>query len=610
MKIVIATLHQQRNAQAVALAAGCLKAALPVNLQADCRLIDLYPEQNDKQICELLLQGDPELISFPLYLWNQERITTLCRSLRRQHPDLRLILGGPEATPQAAKLLAELPIDAVVRGEGEIGFSEIVQALAAGENAYQIAGSYWNSRAGTQRNPERPLHERPGDWPSPWLSGILQPTADGGVLWETARGCPFGCEFCYDSGGHRRLRPFPFERLERELNLFRSLEVTQVWALDATFNHPPERGKELLRLIAGCAPDIHYHFEAKADYLDRETAALLGRLNCSVQLGLQATDPEVVRKVRRPFDVEQFRHAIHLLNSEGVTFGLDLIYGLPGDSLAGFGRSLEFALEGAPNHLDIFPLSLLPGTRLAERAAVLGIKHQSRPPYQVQETPDLSAAVDLFYNTGRAVGLLPTLLTSLERTASDFFRHFADWLLGTQGLYPEVLLATDDWQPAEVLAMQEGFVQHMLLHSERDDLLPVALDLLRYHFHHAETALGRETPEAPDDLTAGDVWTRHWRLAPGVRLVPFHYEIIDLLEMEGADLELCSRLLRPVGSLALFLRREGEVCCESLTEEMQQLLQGCDGSRTPEEIFAHTVSRAEGEELVRWVATEGVVVPG
>lgn len=620
LSTVIATLHLRRSRQAISLAAGNLKAALPPQQQENCRLCDLFPEMSLDSMAEQLLATEPDLVAFPLYLWNRETLFELARRLKNLRPELLLATGGPEASPQADKILQTAPFDFVVRGEGEITFQQLLRMIADERTLQDIDGLSYRNREEIIHNRDRAPCDNPGDLPSPWLHQVLTPHPNGGVLWETARGCTFGCDFCFDAGGHHHVRPFPEKRLKAELELFRKNRVGEVWVLDATFNYPPERGKRLIRLIREIAPDIQFHLEAKADYLDRETAALLASIPCSLQLGLQSADPEVLRKVHRRFDVERFERAINLLNSEGVTFGLDLIYGLPGDNYNGFVNSLEFAFSGLPNHIDIFPLSILPGTRLASKADELGINYRPDPPYTIEATPtlpsdelrkchDLASGVDLFYNTGRSVGFLHPLLDTLGLSAEQFFEHFADWLLQAQGIYPDVLHATESWSAIEILPMQEGFVQYELLRQNRIDLLPAGLDLIRFHFHHAETALGEETLplDSDEELSEDELWNTAWHLNSGVRLVPFHYEIVDLLEMEGADLESCATLLRPVGSTAIFLRRAGEVIFESLDDDLNRLLNGCRGERTPEQIFSGSISPTEGRELVRWAVSEGLI---
>jgi radical SAM superfamily enzyme YgiQ (UPF0313 family) len=303
-----------------------------------------------------------------------------------------------------------------------------------------LAGLTLRTAIGVVAGPERAAVAHLDDLPSPWLTGILAPTAGSGVLWETSRGCPFACDFCYDARGGHGVRPLSAERLQTELDLFVRAGVSQVWVLDSTFNFPPERGRELLRLLASKAPHIHFHLEAKADYLDRETARLLARLSCSVQIGLQSARPEVLRSLHRALDPDLFARQLRLLAAEGVTFGIDLIYGLPGDDYQGFCRSLTFALQLAPNHLDIFPLAVLPGTPLHRHREDFAIESGDAAPYLLRRSASwserdmgrsrqLAAAVDLFYNLGRAVGFFAALLKGAGTEPVPFLEGFTDWLL-------------------------------------------------------------------------------------------------------------------------------------------------------------------------------------
>lgn len=625
MHIVLATLHVRPSAQAVPLAAACLAAALPERLQRQTRLLDLFPDQDDEQLLTAILVGGPDLVAFPLYLWNRTRILALARCLRRRRPEIFLLAGGPEATADPEGVLTEGKLDAVIRGEGESTFRELLAARAQGDDPAGLAGLTLRTAAGIVAGPERPATARLDDHPSPWLTGVLTPSAGGGVLWEISRGCPFACDFCYDARGGHGVRPLSAERLQAELDLFVRADVSRIWILDSTFNFPPERGRELLRLLVRKAPHIHFHLEAKADYLDRETAGLLARLSCSVQIGLQSADPQVLRRLHRALDPGHFVRQVRLLAAEGVTFGLDLIYGLPGDDYQGFCRSLTFALQLAANHLDLFPLAVLPGTPLHRQRQDFGIESDDAPPYLLRcstswseedmaRSRHLAAATDLFYNLGRAVGFFPALLRASGAEPVPFLAGFADWLLKERRIEEERFLAIDAWRPEEVLPLQEGYVDHLLRRQRREVLLPAALDLLRYHFHYAETLLGPETlPASPETLAGLNPWTTRWRTAPTVRLVRFAYEILDLLVMDEPDLERFAVLFRPVGSVALFLRRGVEVACESLQEDFQKLLEGSDGSRSPREIFAGSLGRAQGEEIVSFAVAEGLLekpVPG
>jgi hypothetical protein len=617
MKIVLATLHVRRSAQAVPLAAACVAAVLPQPLRATTELLDFFPENSLEQMTEEILSRRPDLVAFPLYAWSRKAVLSLARRLRQARPELRLLAGGPEATADPAGVLADGALDGVIRGEGETTFASLAETLALGGDPAGQPGLSWKTSAGIITGPDVAPAELERLL-SPWLAGVLTPPPGSGVLWEVSRGCSFGCDFCFE-GKSRKVRHLPAGRLEAELDLFVRADVAQIWILDSTFNFPPERGKNLLRLLARRAPHIHFHLEAKAEFLDRETVRLLSRLFCSVQLGFQSARPKVLRLLHRSLDPALFADKVHLLNAEGVTFGLDLIYGLPGDDYAGFCASLDTALGFVPNTVDLFPLAVLPGTSLHLRRHELGLRAQEEPPYEIIESASysaadlgrsrrLAAATNLFYNLGRAVAFFPPLLRAVNMTPSAFLSGFADWALAAGGIDEERFARLEAWRPADVLPLQEGYAEYLLRRGKRPDLLPAALDLIRYHYYYAETLLGAETLPAAG-MRQHDLWDTRWRLAPGVTLVPFTYEILELQETGDVDLAEFTSLFRPVGSVALFLRRDGQVVCESLEENFLKLLRACNGRLSPRQIFAGSISAQEGEEIVEFAVNEGFLVP-
>ena len=618
MKIVFCTLHVRRSTQAISLAAGCLAAALPSELYESCTLLDFFPEQTDQEILASILASDPDAVLFSVYVWNRQRIIQLAKQLHQEQPRLHLIAGGPEATGDPSGLSAAAPWTALVHGEGEAALAGLLTALAKGLADQPLPGV-------TLLQKERPVSGAthcPYDLstaPSPWLTGALKLEPAGGVLWEVARGCAFSCDYCFDARGHAGVRSIDRQRLEDELELFIKAGVSQVWVLDSTFNYPPERGIALLELLLAKAPHIHYHLEAKADFIDRHTASLLGELNCSVQLGLQSIHQQVLKAIHRPLDLDILAEKVHLLEAEGVVYGFDLIYGLPEDNYAGFRTSLDTVLSFSPNHVHIFPLSVLHGTKLAQQRDRYGINAQPEPPYELISSDNwsveemelcrrLAATVDIFYNTGRAVAFFPAILEALQTQPSALFEDFFKWALQQQDLDYTNLLIASNWGADDVYRMLQGYICHQLQNSGQGHLVSVFLDLLCYHFHYAETLLGEELlPPADETLLQIDLWETPLQRSNKCRLVPFAYEIFDLLEMEEMQLEEIAHLFRPVGSVALFMRRGNEVYCESLGEEMLRLLKQSNGELSPKSIFAGSLPQATGEELIQFAVSEGLL---
>jgi hypothetical protein len=324
----------------------------------------------------------------------------------------------------------------------------------------------------------------------------------------------------------------------------------------------------------------------------------------------------VHRLVHRVFNPGEFARTIGLLNDSGVIFGFDLIYGLPGDTLDGFAASLDFALDLYPNHLDIFPLAVLPGTALAARADTSGLHYLKDPPYTLHSSPgfpdsamreaaELASACDIFYSRGKAVAWFNSLLAPLNLAPSAFLREFRRWLAAAKGESVTEAALSDQ----EVWQAQRDFISRMYAGKRLRKLLPAALDQIDYHWHYA-AALLTPPPELPTDrdLERTDLLDVRYVLAPSARLARFNYEIFDLLQSGEIDLESFVECFTPVGSYAVIYPRGGEVFTESLIEPHFRFLSRLDGSAPPRRVATTLrISPEEALSFLEFAAAEGII---
>jgi oxygen-independent coproporphyrinogen-3 oxidase len=88
-----------------------------------------------------------------------------------------------------------------------------------------------------------------------------------------------------------------------------------------------------------------------------------------ISLGVQSLDRDLLRFLGRTHTPEQVRKAVGLIRRAGVdNFGLDLIWGIPGQNLDSWLQTLREALSLEPAHLSLYSLSLEPNTPLAALA--------------------------------------------------------------------------------------------------------------------------------------------------------------------------------------------------------------------------------------------------
>ncbi|HUX36558.1 MAG TPA: radical SAM protein [Rectinemataceae bacterium] len=542
--LVLLAIGVGEPSETVQLGVACVAAALEKAFGPHMDLVCLEGSltESAKSIAERVLSKAPAFVGLSLYTWNRAKMGAVVESLERGGYRGLLFAGGPEASADPFGLAAELALDFVVVGEGEETSVEAFRRLLkigggerdgargrAAKSLDRTAKSLDRAAKSLDRaadSPSRPgglglediagvalpgkaseFRRRPppaaAGLPSPWLGGQASPKDRDEVVWELSRGCAFHCTYCYEGRGVGGVRAFAPDRVEAELGLLVREGARRIFVLDPTFNWKRERALGLLALFAAKGASITWKFEARAELIDRSLAKAFARLDASIQIGLQSADPEVLARVGRPgFDADRFAAKVGLLDAEGVTWGLDLIFGLPGDSLSGFRKSLDYALGLAPNHLDVFPLSVLPGTELAEDAAAFGLRAEASAPHRLLESPSfpavdlakaaaLARACDLFYTRGRAVSWFLRALAPLKTRPSTFLGRFADWLEAGGGKGEAGRAGpTEGIGQAAIEDLQLDFLESEYRDRGQERLLPLLRDLVRF-----EGAWGRAVGE-------------------------------------------------------------------------------------------------------------------
>lgn len=420
--------------------------------------------------------NSPDILALSLYLFNREWMYRYLEAFRALCPDTLVIAGGPDVISSPAKLI-DRGVHYLIIGEGETTVRRLLKDLRDGKEP-QGAGIYSAEKPLLVPAYEADLEALHS--PLLFLSDSL--SAYPGVLWEMTRGCPFRCSFCAESRGNRRVRSYPLERLSEELQAIIESNVTSVFILDPTFNLERERTHRILSFLIEHSPeDIHYTFEVRGELLDEPTVELFSRLTCSLQIGLQSSNEEVMKQVDRAFAPDRFHRGVSLLHRHGIVFGLDLIIALPGDTLDSFRESVEYAVNLRPSNLDIFTLSLLPGTEIYDRRDTFALRYETDSPYEVKETATMSASeietaqairhgCDIFYTKGEAVMWFIRVLEVLEMKAADFFLECSEYIKITN------FEAQDD-----TFVLQEGFISSMYRNTGKEEYLPLILSYVELH---------------------------------------------------------------------------------------------------------------------------------
>jgi oxygen-independent coproporphyrinogen-3 oxidase len=120
------------------------------------------------------------------------------------------------------------------------------------------------------------------------------------------------------------------------------------------------------------ALDPEISIECNPGSLDKAKAQLLASFVNRVSVGVQSFDDELLNVIgrRRPKSFNEIERTVEELRAAGIrNIGVDLIYGIPGQTIDAWRRDLELALLLRPEHISAYSLSVEEGTRLAQNGA-------------------------------------------------------------------------------------------------------------------------------------------------------------------------------------------------------------------------------------------------
>ncbi|MFO0944099.1 MAG: radical SAM protein [Pirellulales bacterium] len=349
----------------------------------------------DQAIAAEILSRQPWMVGFTCYLWNIDRTLWIARQIKRAAPHILIVVGGPEITADNAWVLDVSLIDFAVIGEGEQTFAELLtnlnQASSHSEIAGQIIPGLWQAS-----NPKPPLFRKPlpdlNEISSPYLEGILDAADQRMLLLETIRGCVFKCKFCYYPKSYDALYFVNEEKIVANLRHARQRGAKEVVLLDPTLNQRKDFDG-FLQLLARENPgrQFEYFGELRAEGIKPETAQLLREANFTeVEIGLQSVDPTAQSLMDRRNNMKAFERGVEAMLNAGLRVKVDLIIGLPGDTVSSVRRGFEYLSSSSLfSTVQVFNLAILPGTAFRAEAQSLGLIFQDRPPYYVIESPTL-----------------------------------------------------------------------------------------------------------------------------------------------------------------------------------------------------------------------------
>ncbi|MDH5612420.1 MAG: B12-binding domain-containing radical SAM protein [Gammaproteobacteria bacterium] len=412
------------------------------SLQSRAQIEEFTIHQRPGDIAERLLQINPTIISFSVYIWNVEEVSQTVALIKQISPDTLIVLGGPEVShhpdhPDVVNLA-----DYVIEGAGEISLRKLCEQLLSGRRPSEkiITGEI--------------VALDQLDLPYAYYSD--EDIRNRMIYVEASRGCPFKCEFCL-SALDKTSKPFELGKFLDEIDKLYQRGARNFKFIDRTFNLKVSTSVAIMEFfLQRMTDDLYLHFEVVPDNLPdklKDTIKKFPKHSLQFEIGIQTFDPVIQDLISRKQDNKKSCDNLLWLREETEAYiHADLIFGLPGDTLVNFARSFDQLVALKPHEIQLGILKRLRGAPINRHTGIYQLRYNPKAPYNILSTRDIDfytmQAVnrfarywDMIGNSGRFKNTLPIILGQsafnnfFQLSNSIYQREGSTWKISLKRLF-------------------------------------------------------------------------------------------------------------------------------------------------------------------------------
>ena len=313
----------------ISLAAFLLKEGVDVRIED--YIVQPYSRERVKKT---LNEFKPDVVGATAVTMTVNRALAILKDYKDENPDIITVMGGPHVTFDADNILLHNGhVDYIVRGEGEITFTEMLRAIDMGVPVDKVQGISYHKNGMVTHNENRPLIPDINILPYParHLVSLSKYRAMGfPINMVTSRGCPNKCIFCVGSRMvGRKVRYFDVNRVVDEFELLSTMRFKQVNIVDDLFTANKKRCAAICDEIMRRGIRHPWVAFARVDTVSKELLESLKAAGCTTLcFGIESGNQEMLT-ASKDITLEKCRNAVALCNDVGIEPMTSYILGLP-----------------------------------------------------------------------------------------------------------------------------------------------------------------------------------------------------------------------------------------------------------------------------------------
>ncbi|MEU7524425.1 radical SAM protein [Saccharothrix sp. NPDC042600] len=295
---------------------------------------------------ERLLALDPDVIglgticsSFPLTLRIAER-------LKRARPEVRIVLGGPQASVVDTATLTAFPsVDFVLRFEAEESLPALLDALDTGADLRGVPGLSFREGGTVVRTANAPAIADLDAIPVPAYHRYPPLRSARYIPLELGRGCPYGCTFCSTNDFFRRKFRLktPALVVEQMTRLKAEYGVGVFDLIHDMFTVDRAKVVEFCEAILASGEEFFWNCSARTDRVDDELLDLMSSAGCrGVFFGIESGSQDLQRSLKKRLVLPDAMARVRSASDRGMQVAASLITGFPDEHDEDFRDTADF----------------------------------------------------------------------------------------------------------------------------------------------------------------------------------------------------------------------------------------------------------------------------
>ncbi len=330
-----------------------LEATAPLSLMAlatplleagyDVRILDSTISA-DFQRCVLRELRDAVALGISLVTGPMIRQTVeLGRAAKAAYPDKPIILGGWHPSLLPGQTAESDFVDAVVRGQGEFVFVELLERLRAGDDLAGLRGVTHRRDGAVLHNPPGallPITELP---PKAYhladVDAYERITGRRWLMYVSSLGCPYDCSYCTNAGVYeRKWNALPAEQVVDEIaELVTTHRLDLLWVVDDNFLVDTRRAVAIGEGLARRDLTFRWSIQATTNLVCKLTVEELKVLRRSglqqICHGAESASASVLASMNKRWQTPEMIHeAARLCVAADIRPSFNIIFGYPGET--------------------------------------------------------------------------------------------------------------------------------------------------------------------------------------------------------------------------------------------------------------------------------------